>query len=102
MEGFKIDDNSRSIPAYSIVNISTATDTLVKTGAGVLHSISVTTPILTGTVEADDALTNTNALFPAITSPATLVPYTIVLDIPFTTGLNIHTTQNQSITITYL
>ena len=100
-----IDVNSRTVPQYSYVNITAAapTTTLVKTGSGILHAITVTTPASTGTIEADDAITHTNPLFTAITSPATLLPYTIILDIPFTTGLVIYTaTAAQNVTVTYL
>ena len=88
MEGFLIDENSRSVPAYSIVNITDAdpTTTLIKTGAGVLHSITVTQPASGGVIEVDDAIT-----------------YTLVLDIKFETGLVIYTSvAAQDITITYL
>ena len=103
--GFQIDENSRSIPAYSKTNITAAapTTTLIKTGEGVLHSITVTKPASTGTIEIDDAITHTNPIVGTITSPATLVPYSIVLDIPFTTGLVIYTaTAAQDITVAYL
>ena len=100
-----IDDNSRSLPVYSKTNITLAapTTTLVKTGAGILHSITVTKPVSTGTIEIDDAITHTGQIIGTITSPATLVPYTLILDIAFTTGLVIYTaTAAQEITITYL
>lgn len=101
----EIDANSRTLPVYNYVNIIAAapTSTLVKTGSGILHAITVTTPASTGTIEADDALTHTNPLIPTITSPETLLPYTIILDIPFNTGLTIYTAvAAQNITITYL
>ena len=100
-----IDNNSRTLPVYSKTNITLAapTTTLVKTGSGILHSITVTKPASTGAIEVDDAITHTNPLIGTITSPATLVPYTLILDIAFTTGLVIYTaTAAQEITITYL
>ena len=100
-----IDDNSRTMPVYSKTNITLAapTTTLIKTGSGILHAITVTTPASTGTIEVDDAITHTNAMIGTITSPSTLVPYTLTLDIAFTTGLVIYTaTAAQEITVTYL
>lgn len=100
-----IDDNSRSLPVYSKTDITLAapTTTVIKTGAGILHSVTVTKPASTGTIKVDDAITDTNPMFGTITSPATLVPYTLIFDIAFTTGLTIITaTAAQEITVTYL
>jgi len=100
-----IDENSRTMPIYSKTNITLAapTTTLVKTGSGILHSITVTKPANTGTIKVDDALTDTNPMVGTITSPSTLVPYTLTFDIAFTTGLTIVTaTAAQEITVTYL
>ena len=87
---------------YDSKNITTQTTTLIKTGSGVLHSITFNKPVATGTVEFDDAITNTNPLG-IITIPASPQPCTLTYDIIFSTGLSITTgIVNQDITIAYL
>jgi hypothetical protein len=82
--------------------ITTTTTTLVKTGAGMLHSITFNKPVATGTVELDDAITNTNP-FGIITTPASPMPVTLVYDVAFTNGLSITTgTAAQDITVSYI
>jgi hypothetical protein len=76
------------IAGYNPTNITTSTTTLVKTGPGVLHAIVVNTaPASGGTLEIDDAVTNTNSKG-IVTSPAV---GTLVYDMMFTTGLSITT-----------
>jgi len=43
----------------TILRVTTAATTLVKTGPGVLHAVVVNTLTSTGTIELDDALNNT-------------------------------------------
>lgn len=86
---------------YSKAYITTTATTLVATGQGVLHSITINKPVATGTIELDDALTNTNA-FGIITSPTNPLPVTLIYDTIFTTGLSITTgTAAQNITVSY-
>lgn len=81
--------------------ITTTTTTLVKTGPGFLYSVTLNKPVATGTVELDDAITNTNP-FAIITTPATPQPVTIFYNVAFTTGLSITTgTAAQDITVSY-
>lgn len=81
--------------------ITTQATTLLKTGPGVLHSITFNKPVATGTCELDDAITNTNA-FGIITTPASPMPVTLTYDVEFTTGLSITTgTANQDITVAF-
>lgn len=99
----KIDPNSRIAPFYSYKNITTQTTTLVKSGAGFLHAITFNMPTTTATVKIEDALTDTTPLIGTIAAPATSVPFTLIYDIEFTTGLTIVTaTANQDITVSYL
>lgn len=89
---------------YSYKNITSATTTLVKTGPGTLHSITVNTPVLSGVIEFDDALTNTTPKIGTITYPSTLLndgANTTLYDIAFATGLSITTTGTMDITIAY-
>lgn len=97
-----------SIMAYpfghSYANFTTAqTATVVKSGAGTLHSITINTPVASGTIEYDDAITHTNSMG-KVTLPASLLssgPQTILLDIGFATGLCITTTGTMDITFSY-
>ncbi len=87
---------------YKNIVLAAPTTTLVKTGAGVLHSITFNKPTSGGVCELDDAITNTNA-FATITTPAGNVPVTLTYDVGFTTGLSITTsTQAQDITVSYI
>lgn len=82
------------IGGYNYTNITTSTTTLVKTGPGVLHAIVVNTPAASGgTLEIDDALTNTTPKIGTLTAgTATALPaYTITYDVAFSTGLSITT-----------
>lgn len=91
-------------PIYSYTRISTATTTLIKTGAGTLHAIIVNTPVTNGVIEADDALTNTTPIIAKATYPATLLssgPVTVTYDVSFATGLSITTTGTMDITIAW-
>jgi hypothetical protein len=98
----KKDDNGAST-GWTYKNITTQTTTLVKSGAGILHSITFNKPIATGTVEIDDALTNTTPIIGTITTPAGPFPVTLIYDVAFSTGLSITTAvAAQDITVAYI
>lgn len=98
-----LDANNKPLSAYNYSNITTQTTTLVKTGAGLLHSITFNKPTATGTVKINDALTDTTPTMGLITTPSSPMPVTLIYDIVFTTGLTIVTgTATQDITISYL
>lgn len=98
-----LDANHKPLQSYNYSNITTQTTTLVKTGAGLLHSITFNKPTATGTVKINDALTDTTPTMGLITTPASPIPVTLIYDVVFTTGLTIVTgTANQDITISYL
>ncbi len=87
--------------AFNKAYITTQTTTLVATGRGVLHSVTLNKPTATGTIELDDAVTNTNA-FAIITTPTSPQPVTLRYDVIFNTGLSVTTgTANQDITVSY-
>jgi hypothetical protein len=69
--------------------VTTAATTLVKTGPGVLHAVVVNTPTSTGTLELDDALTNTSPIIGKMLFAAAIAPFTAVYDVEFTTGLSV-------------
>ena len=96
------DASSAVGPIYDLAHITATGTALVKSGAGVLHSITFNKPVATGTVEFDNALTNTNAMG-IITVPSSPQPVTLVYDVQFDTGLSITVgTAAQDLTIAYL
>lgn len=97
------DDNNVPV-GYNYVNITSQTTTLVKTGAGFLHSIVFNKPAAGGTAKIVDGVTDTTPVIGTITSPATtLIRVCLIYDVAFTTGLTIVTgTANQDITVSYI
>jgi len=91
-----------TIGGYNYTHISSATTTLVKTGAGVLHAIVVNKPVA-GTVEADDALTNTTPVIGIMTigTVTSMPPFSAIYDIAFSTGLSITTSVAVDLTIVW-
>jgi hypothetical protein len=77
-----------SIGGYNYTRVTTAATTLVKTGPGVLHAVVVNTPTSTGTLELDDALTNTTPIIGKMLFAASIPPFTATYDVAFTTGLS--------------
>lgn len=95
------DDNGYPTHVGFPKNITTTTTTLVKTGPGFLFAIVFNKPTATGTVEYDDAITNTNSMG-LVTTPATPQPYTLTINAAFSTGLSVTTgTAAQDITVIY-
>lgn len=95
-------DASNSTGIWTYANITTQTTTLVKTGPGILHSVTINKPVATGTIELDDALTNTTPKIGTITVPTGPFPVTLIYDVEFTIGLSVTTgTATQDITIAY-
>jgi hypothetical protein len=83
---------------YSFRNISTATTTTVKTGAGTLHSIVVnTTGAGSVTVYDNTAASGTKIA----TLKASIVEGTYLFDVAFATGLTIVTAAASDVTVTY-
>ncbi len=78
-----------TIGGYNYTRVTTAATTLVKTGPGVLHAVVVNTPTSTGTIELDDALTNTTPIIGKMLFAAAIPPFTVVYDIAFSTGLSV-------------
>lgn len=79
-----------TISGYNYTRVTTAATTLVKTGPGILHAIVVNKPTSTGTIEADDALTNTTPIIGILGAfAASIAPFTVVYDVAFSTGLSV-------------
>ncbi len=87
-----------NIQKWNYTNITSATTTLVKTGAGVLHSIVVNTTAA-GSIKIEDALTDTTPLIGTL--KASVAEGTYLYDVEFTTGLNIVTAGASDITVSW-
>lgn len=91
---------------YSPTNITTLTTTVVKSGAGVLHTVTINTPAATGVITIYNNTAGSGTKIGTITQPATLLssgPVTLTFDVAFSTGLTIVTaTAAQDITVSWL
>lgn len=100
----KRDDNGVPV-GWNYVNITAAapTTTVVKSGAGVLHSIVLNTPADTGTITIYDNTAATGTKIGTWTSSSTTPPSAVLYNVAFSTGLTIVTaTAAQDITVTYI
>lgn len=102
--GLKIDGSGTSLPVQqknSFNNITTATTTTVKSGAGFLHNIIINTSVALATITLYDNTAASGTKIATVTMPAALLASQIVLtyDISFSTGLTIVTTGTQDITV---
>lgn len=98
-------DDSGAPVGYQSVNITAAapTATVVKSGAGVLKSITFNKPTATGVVTVYDATATAGTILATITTPASPMPVTLGYDLVFDTGLAIlSATAAQDITVTYI
>ena len=103
LRGAIIKDDNNFAAGYNYINITSQTTTLVKSGAGFLHSITFNKPTSTGTVKIDDAITDVAPIIGTITTPASPQPFTVLYDIAFAVGLTIVTgAANQDLTVSYI
>ena len=97
--------NTGTIGGYNSVNITAAapTTTAVKTGAGILHAITLNKPTATAVITVYDNTAASGTVLATITVPASPQPVTLLYDITFTTGLTITTaTAASDITVSYV
>lgn len=90
-------------PSWLYKNITTGATTVVKTGGGILHTLTVNKGVATGTISIYDALSATNPIG-IITFGAALLgdpPITATYDVDFVTGLTIVTSGATDITVSY-
>ena len=87
--------------SLSYTRINSATTTQVKTGAGILHKIVITTPVASETIGLIDNTTGTTVNIGTITTTADLKPYELVFDCRFSTGLRIVTSGTSDIVVVY-
>ena len=97
--------NTGPAVGYSQLNIVLAapTTTVVKTGAGILHTVTFNKPVATGVVTVYDNTAGSGTLIGTITVPASPQPVTLTYDAAFGVGLTIVTaTAAQDITVSYI
>lgn len=103
----KRDANATATGIYNYVPITLAapTTTVVKSGSGFLHAITINTPAANGVITVYDNTSATSTKIATITQPASLLDgaKSLIYDLEFTTGLTIVTsTAAQDITVSYL
>ena len=74
---------------YTYKNITTDTTTVVKSSAGVLHTITINTPVSTGTVTIYDNTAASGTKIGTFTVPNAATPITLTYDVAFLTGLTV-------------
>ena len=95
-------DANSAAPLYVYANITTDTTTTVKTGAGVLHAITLNAPTATEVITIYDGLSSSGTKIGTITVPSSPQPATLFYDVEFTVGLTIVTgTATSDITISF-
>lgn len=97
--------NTGVIGGYNSTNIVLAapTTTVVKTGQGILHTITFNKPVATGVVTVYDNTAASGREMATITTPASPLPVTLTFDATFNTGLTIvSATAAQNITVSYI
>lgn len=87
----------------SYANITTATTTTVKSGAGFLHRIQINKSVASATITIYDSLTATGTKIGTLTFGASLLTDfpTAELDVAFSIGLTIVTSGATDITVSY-
>lgn len=87
----------------SYTNITSATTTTVKSGAGFLHLIMINAAVASATITIYDNTSAAGTKIATITMPATLLSSQIVLrfDVSFSTGLTIVTTGAEDLTVSW-
>lgn len=100
------DDNSASVGwTYANITLAAPTTTVIKSGTGILHTITINKPVASAVITIYDNTAASGTTIGTITLPGTLVsegPYSAIYDAFFTTGLTITTaTAACDITVTY-
>jgi len=99
-----VDANNKQL-GWDSANIVAAapTTTVIKSGSGILHSITFNKPVATGVITIYDNTAGSGTKLGTITIPANPQPMTLIYDLTFSTGLTIVTaTAAQDITVTYI
>lgn len=86
-------------PAYNYNNIASATTTVVKSGGGLLHSITVNTTAAGAITVYDNTSAASTKIATIAASP--VIGSTFIYDVAFKTGLTIVTAAASDITVSY-
>lgn len=90
---------------FTPLNITTLATTVVKTGVGLLHTITINTSAANGTITIYDNTAASGTVIGTITQPAALLssgPVTITLNATFSIGLTIVTgVAAENLTVSY-
>lgn len=84
-----------------LVNITTATTTVVKSGPGTLWRITLNKPVASSTITIYDNTTNSGTKLGTITNTTDVKPYFLKYGGRFETGLTIVTSGADDITVTF-
>ena len=100
------DGNGFPTNVFNYTNIVAAapTTTVVKSGSGFFHSLTINTAAANAVITIYDNIAASGTKIATITQPATLIEssQTIIYDVAFSTGLTIVTaTAAQDITVSY-
>lgn len=88
--------------SYKHILLAGPTTTVVKTGIGILHTVTFNNPVATCVAIIYDGIDATGPIA-SVTIPANPMPVTLTYDAAFTVGLTIVTTTAASdITVTYI
>lgn len=88
----------------TFANISTATTTTVKSGAGHFHTLTINTFVASATITIYDNTAGSGTKIATITLPSTITstaPQTLTYDLAYATGLTIVTSGATDLTLTY-
>lgn len=88
-------------PTWTYTNITTATTTVVKSGAGNLHSIVINNPTAANAITIYDNTAGSGIKIGTINTAATGGWGTFLYNVDFGTGLTIVTAGTQDITVTW-
>jgi hypothetical protein len=89
--------------SHSAIVAAAPTTTIIKTTAGILHTITFNKPVATGVVTVYDAASATGTPVAIITTPASPMPVTLTYDLEMKVGITIVTaTAAQDITVSYI
>lgn len=95
--------NTGTAVGYSYRNITGQATTVVSTGTGILHAITINAPTATGTITLYDNTAASGSIIGTITVPASPVPVTLFYDAAYTTGLTVVTSvASSNITVLYI
>lgn len=87
---------------YNHILLAAPTTTVVKSGTGILHTVTFNKPVATTVAIIYDGIDATNPIA-SVTVPSSPMPVTLTYDAAFTVGLTIVTTTAASdITVTYI